>query len=310
MKLLFYGKVRNIIILCLLLVIAGLMKYIFGTTIKDSETLPRIILATSDKMTVFWDDSINIQRNIPDDLLLRAAKLVISEKSVSVDNVNIFYRESSQSVDSEVTLLLLHGMSFSSKTWLDLKTISFFTAAGFRTVAVDLPGFGNSEKLTSSIQYEKSEFLMKLMKSLEISEVVIVSPSYSGHYSLSLLVKNWSLFTGYVPVAPVGHSVLETVKPCNQERSDTMHERFNNLPDYFKVQIEDNIPDLSCIETPTLVVHGEFDRSKSSALLSLLPNAKTFEIPKGKHPCYLQNPDLFHTVIYNFLLRINEYRDK
>lgn len=225
--------------------------------------------------------------------------------------VNIFYRESSQIVDSKITLLLLHGMSFSSKTWLDLTTIALFTAAGYRTIAVDLPGFGNSDKLPKNSETEKSTFLLHLITNLDISKPVIVSPSYSGHYTLPLLVKNWNSFTGYVPVAPVGQEVIETIDPCHQSKNQNfMNERFNRLPDYFKEQVKNRIPDVSCIKTPALVIHGEFDRSKSSALLSLLPNAKTFEIPQGKHPCYLQNPDLFHTVIYDFMLRLVEVESR
>lgn len=221
--------------------------------------------------------------------------------------MNVFYRESPESVDSELTLLLLHGKSFSSKTWLDLKTIGLFTAAGFRTIAVDLPGFGNSEKLPPSMENKKSEFLLHLITELKILKPVIVSPSFSGYYTLPMLVENWKLFSGFIPVAPVGHNVLESLSLCNHQGDDhhkIMRERFDSLPDYFKEQIKNNVRDMSCIETPTLVIHGEFDRSKSSALLSLLPNARTFEIPQGKHPCYLQNPELFHKIIYNFLLKI------
>lgn len=206
-------------------------------------------------------------------------------------------------------------MSFSSKTWLDLETLSLFTAAGYRTIAVDLPGFGNSNKPSTGAQHDKLEFLTHLLTKMEISNPVIVSPSYSGSYTLPLLVKNWNAFTGFIPVAPVGHDLIQSFKSCHHknknEITNIMYERFNQLPDYFKVQVDkNNLPDLSCIETPTLVIHGEYDRSKSSALLSLLPNAKTFEIPKGKHPCYLQNPELFHTVIYNFLLKIVEIRSR
>lgn len=212
----------------------------------------------------------------------------------------------SESVDSEITLVLLHGKSFSSKTWLDLNTVSTFTAAGYRTIALDLPGFGNSDKLPSSVQMEKPKFLTHIMQKLQISRPVIVSPSYSGFYALPLLVENWKMFAGFIPVAPVGQGVLESYRSCHGESKNKTGQRFNLLPDYFKCQLdENNLPDLSCIGTPTLVIHGEFDRSKSSALLSLLPNARSFEIPEGKHPCYLQNPRLFHTVIYNFLLKIN-----
>lgn len=205
----------------------------------------------------------------------------------------------------------MHGKSFSSKIWLDLKTISVFTAAGYRTIAIDLPGFGNSEKLPDNMELGKSEFLLHLIAELKISKPVIVSPSYSGFYTLPLLIKQWKLFTGFIPVAPVGQ---ESFDSCHHQGPNAHHnimsERFSCLPDYFKEQVKNNLPDVSSIKTPTLVIHGEFDRSKSSAILSLLPNARTFEIPQGKHPCYLQNPELFHTIIYNFLLRIMERESK
>ena len=64
-----------------------------------------------------------------------------------MQNVNVFYRESIPDASgSELTLLLLHGMRFSSKTWLELKTIQVISAAGYRVVAVDLPGFANTPK--------------------------------------------------------------------------------------------------------------------------------------------------------------------
>lgn len=51
-------------------------------------------------------------------------------------------------------------MNFSSKTWLDLQKISLFTAAGYRTVAINLPGFGNSDKLPVDNIENKSKFML------------------------------------------------------------------------------------------------------------------------------------------------------
>lgn len=50
-----------------------------------------------------------------------------------------------------------------------------------------------------------------------------------------------------------------------------------------------------------MVVFGEKDRSRSSALLSLLPVSQCQEIPNGSHPAYLDNPTLWHQLLYNFL---------
>lgn len=55
----------------------------------------------------------------------------------------MFYREALPLADSkttDVSVLLLHGKMFSSKTWMDLGTINLLSAMGFRTIAIDLPG--------------------------------------------------------------------------------------------------------------------------------------------------------------------------
>lgn len=255
--------------------------------------------------------------------------------------MNVFYLESSPApLKSEITLLLLHGMRFSSSTWLEVETIQTLSAGGYRVLAVDLPGFGKTakgERETAKGEREteredKGGFLSSLIKSLGISQPVIVSPSFSGYYTLPLLMRDWRSFKGFIPVAPVGQDVL--LQPihssCHGSSSScsgnischgspsscsgniscpgktvTSADRFNQLPDYFKSQIKDPIPDLSCIDTPTLVVHGQHDRSLSSAILSLIPTARSFEIPDGDHPAYLKNPLLWNTIVYNFLQRLD-----
>ena len=37
-------------------------------------------------------------------------------------------------------MLLLHGAAFSSKDWVDIKTLQLVAAMGYRVIALDLPG--------------------------------------------------------------------------------------------------------------------------------------------------------------------------
>merc|ERR1719174_3135650 len=65
-------------------------------------------------------------------------------------------------------VLLLHGAAFSSKTWLEIKffqNLSRLTAV----VAVDLPGFGESEPLPSNISGNRGDYLLHLMQHLRRS---------------------------------------------------------------------------------------------------------------------------------------------
>ncbi|KFM61097.1 Abhydrolase domain-containing protein 14A, partial [Stegodyphus mimosarum] len=186
---------------------------------------------------------------------------------------------------------------FSSKTWLDLGTIHILAAMGYRTVAVDLPGYANTPPAEIP---DKGNFLHQMIQSFGLCHPVIVSPSMSGYYALPYLLKNWTSMAGYIPVAPVGIEVLEDLPKCSD--ANCKSHVYAPLQPY----LHDPLPDLRPIQTPTMVVFGEKDRSRSSALLSLLPMSQCQEIPNGSHPAYLDNPNLWHQLLYNFLCHLSK----
>ena len=98
-------------------------------------------------------------------------------------------------------LFLLHGAAFSSKTWqFEIGTIQTMASIGHRVIAVDLPGYGQSDRFNG----DRGEFLEKLIETLTPdTKPVLVSPSMSGTFSLPLLDRNQDLICGYIPVAPV-----------------------------------------------------------------------------------------------------------
>ncbi|XP_076337444.1 protein ABHD14A-like isoform X2 [Tachypleus tridentatus] len=57
-------------------------------------------------------------------------------------NVKVFYHEvlPKDTCNFHISILLLHGAVFSSKTWLDLGTIQVLAAMGYQTVAMDVRG--------------------------------------------------------------------------------------------------------------------------------------------------------------------------
>ena len=134
-------------------------------------------------------------------------------------------------------------------------------------IAIDLPGFGQNKNSPPSnkVTYIDSYF--------PSSNFVLVSPSMSGAYALPFLFEKSERLAGYVPVAPVG----------TERYPDEKFERLN---------------------VPTLVIYGELDRglgTKSAKKLEKIPNSETLVIPNGKHPCYLDDPDLFHKKIIAFV---------
>ncbi len=167
------------------------------------------------------------------------------------------------------TVVLLHGMRFTSETWRELGTIERLAEAGHHVVALDLPGYGNSER--SSVAPEG--YLSKALDALLPGEkVAIVSPSMSGGFSLPFVARHADRVAGYVLVAPVGI-------------------------DQYKGELHD-------AKVPTLVVWGENDTVFPVAQADVLADAlggTTLILEGASHPAYLDRPDEFHLELLTFL---------
>lgn len=116
--------------------------------------------------TVHWDD---------------VAELVPhSDRSrfVSVDGIRIHYQEFGEA--TAPPMVLIHGYTASLFVWKT--TAPLLADAGFRVIAVDLVGFGYSEKPRSfeySIQ-SQARMVTRFMDRLGIGKAVIVGSSYGG----------------------------------------------------------------------------------------------------------------------------------
>ena len=72
-------------------------------------------------------------------ILLKEAFL--SSLTFSLQDFRIYYQTASPvSNEKGLTVLLLHGMRFSSQSWTDLGTLHVLAALGYSAVAIDLPG--------------------------------------------------------------------------------------------------------------------------------------------------------------------------
>ena len=170
-------------------------------------------------------------------------------------------------------VVLLHGARFSSATWTELGTVDLLAAAGWRAVAVDLPGYGESGPPTG----EPAEFLEALFNALEVERPVVVSPSMSGAFSLPLVTSGPELLAGYVPVGVAG--------------SEGYLERLRG------------------VALPTLVFWGGADTvfplERGRALAEAIPEAELVVLEGAGHPCYLDRPEEFHGRLTRFLERVS-----
>ncbi|EEC16665.1 abhydrolase domain-containing protein 14B, putative, partial [Ixodes scapularis] len=217
---------------------------------------------------------------VPSNIILDATSVTPTTGKVSVNGLEVFYREVRPEDESPyVSVLLLHGQAFKSETWQTLGTLGVLSRLGYRAVAIDMPGqyphCGFCACVCTRHIEDPVEFVAGLLSALQLHNPVIVSPSLSGRLSLPFLVSRSKQLAGFV----IRFSPLpSTVPRLDSSRLST--------------------------QVPTMVVFGEHDRSTSSALLHLLPRSTAVEIPHGRHPAYLDNPNLWHQVLHNFLARL------
>ncbi len=166
-------------------------------------------------------------------------------------------------------VLLLHGAAFSSETWRQLGTIETLATAGFRAVAIDLPGFAASRQ----VHADPATFLAELLAPLAAARVALVAPSMSGRFAFPLVIRRPEAVFAFVPIAPVG--------------------------------IEAHEDALRRVDVPTLVVWGDQDRvvpvAGADRLAGCLAGSRTLILKGARHPCYLDRPAEFHAALLDFL---------
>lgn len=192
----------------------------------------------------------------------------IESKHIPIYEARIHYLEAGPTTAASV--LFLHGASFSAQTWQKLGTLALLAQAGYRAVAVDLPGFGQSEPVSSGTP---AEFLLDLMAALTLNRPILVSPSMSGRYSLPVVAGHPQKLSGFVPVAPVGIPAMEQ--------------------------------QLQGVALPTLAVWGSDDQivpvEQADRLVKLMPNAAKVILANAGHACYMRATAEFHHELRQFV---------
>ncbi|CAK8691363.1 unnamed protein product [Clavelina lepadiformis] len=188
----------------------------------------------------------------------------------------IFYISTDQ--QSKRHVLLLHGAGRSSTIWQEIKTLQILSKAGYHAVAVDLPGSGRTKKgvikAFDAHKKPQTDFTNQLIPALNLSLPVIVSAGRSGMYSVRYAQLYPENVTGFVTVSA---SIGET---------------------YFAKE-----EDFTTCSVPTLSIYGDMDTGGvyKDELYKLMPNSQTKVIKNAKYECYLDNPEIFHKHLLDFL---------
>ena len=96
-----------------------------------------------------------------------------------VDNKNVFASDSGKGIDKKkFTIILLHGSGLSHIVWS--LTEQYLSNQNYNTLAIDLPGHGSSEGDCLKSIEEISDWLEKVFKELNVSELTIRSEEHTS----------------------------------------------------------------------------------------------------------------------------------
>lgn len=265
-------------LVCVALVTSLLVFYLLAGGSSDPSEL--------DKREVRdWAKVDLLARDLPSDIKERVSGVRIEESHHDIHGANTFTQVASPPAGvpgSGLTVLLLHGAAFTSQTWVDsVDTLRTLAALGHQVIAIDLPGYGKTQVSDHKMAGDKAGYMESAISALSpASQPVVVSPSMSGSFVIPLLVRDQTAapVRAWVPVAPVSTSQGRAV-----------------------------FPDLSL---PTMIVFGERDTGlghRSRDDLSLLPSATQPQVlPGAGHPAYLDQPQLWHKLLHNFLVTLQQ----
>lgn len=204
---------------------------------------------------------------------------VAGETTIEVDGtpVHAIERGPGEGAPPGRTVLFLHGQSYTSRIWSDRGILDAVAEDGWWATAIDLPGYGDTPERPGD-PADQAAFLAAVIDELGgPDQVVLVSPSRSGDWSLPYLtIHADDGLAGFVPVAPVG--IDGFVRPDDARA------------------------------VPTLSVWGSEDESYSAERAARLvdelggePAARTEVIEGASHAAYDDHPDEFTDLLLAFL---------
>ena len=185
---------------------------------------------------------------------------------------------------SKAVVILFHGASFSIDDWKKIGTMDILGQRSIPYLAVDLPR-GKASKSQKKELPQMSSYV-PIMEGLfrasgigARSKMIIVAPSMGGAFALQYAIERDSQIAGLVLIAPSLSGI--------------------------------NKKSLANLETPVLLIWGDGDNvfpveQYGRELKDLLPRAKLLIIKGARHPAYLDRPEEFHDLLFDFVDEVGE----
>ncbi|MEM0097156.1 MAG: alpha/beta hydrolase [Conexivisphaerales archaeon] len=192
------------------------------------------------------------------------------EVNLDIDGYNVRYFEEG----TGKPVIILHGASFSAEVWVKTGTMEAIAKSGWKSISVDMPGFGKTERNGYDTV---ASFLDRFFKKLDIEKAVIAGASLGGREALAFSIKYPQRVIGLILIGAASVWMYE---------------------DMLKI----------IKEVPALLIWGSEDnispKENYKMLMKYLSNSRLAIIGKI-HPCYLEEPVKFNRAISDFLKSIS-----
>lgn len=247
-----------------------------------------------------------------------------------IDGIKINYIEDGKGTN----VLLLHGWGANIQTMLPIYNL---LKDKCRVIALDLPGFGDSDKPNKPWNsFDYSEFIKKFINKLEINDLILFGHSHGGRISIILGSQNLQSIKKIVLIDSAGlipkrnfkyhfkvysfkflkKVYLAFYKVINREAElEKFYSKFGST-DYkeakgtmrqtmVKVINDDLRPLLKKINTPTLLIWGDKDDYTPLYMGKIMENeikgSGLVILENAGHYSYIDNYNTFKAVIESFL---------
>lgn len=226
-------------------------------------------------------------------------------------------------------LLLLHGGLGSI---MDFNPIAAHLMRNFYLLGVDARGHGRSSLGSAALTYEQCEAdVMAVLRHIGVSSFAVLGFSDGGIVGYRLAANLGAHVTSLITLGAqwrlsADDAAFDMLSGLTPEMWDAMfpavrpyYEAVNPAPDFTRLvrsavalwtdlRVSSYPRDrVRSITAPTLLIRGDsdplFSLSEAAELQANLPLASLFNVPFAGHEVHAESPELFLSVVHDFLLR-------
>src|SRR6266567_353257 len=229
-------------------------------------------------------------------------------------NIDLYYEDHG----AGKPIVLIHGYPLSGASWE--KQLPVLLDAGYRVITYDRRGFGKSSKPTSGYNYDTfAQDLHRLVGQLELHDFALVGFSmgggevarYMGRYGSKDVSKadRYAFFTEFFKNFYNTDQFLGTrISEQAVQSSWNVAASASATASLACVLTwhEDFRKDLTHVQVPTLVIHGDADRivpfsASGQRTAKLIPGARLVVVKDGPHCISWTHADEVNTALLSFL---------